>query len=120
MIQMSDILKMLDSWGCDIPQALQRCCGDTEFFLHWVSQFVRDPDFEKLDSAISAKNYEAAFEAAHGLKGSSGTLGLTPLYDAVCTVVEDLRHGPRETLDDDYKAMRQSYGHFTEIMKSGQ
>lgn len=114
---MSDVLKMLDSWGCDIPQALQRFCGDTDFYLHWVSQFVRDPDFEKLDSAISAKNYEAAFEAAHGLKGSSGTLGLTPLYEAVCTVVEDLRHGPRETLDDDYKAMRQSYVHFTEIMK---
>ena len=117
---MHDVLKMLDSWECDIPQALQRCCGDTDFYLHWVSQFVRDPDFEKLDSAIRAKNYEAAFEAAHGLKGSSGTLGLTPLYEAVCTVVEDLRHGPRETLDDDYKAMRQSYGHFTEIMKSGQ
>ena len=117
---MRDVLKMLDSWGCDIPQALQRCCGDTEFYLHWISQFVRDPDFEKLDSAIRANNYEAAFEAAHGLKGSSGTLGLTPLYDAVCTVVEDLRHGPRESLDDDYKAMRQSYGQFTEIMKAEQ
>ena len=117
---MRDVLKMLDSWGCDIPQALQRCCGDTEFYLHWISQFVRDPDFEKLDSAIRAKNYEAAFEAAHGLKGSSGTLGLTPLYESVCTVVEDLRYGPRETLDDSYKTMRQSYGHFREIMKSGQ
>ena len=117
---MSDVLKMLDSWGCDIPGALQRCCGDTVFYLHWISEFVRDPDFEQLDLAISSKDYAAAFEAAHGLKGSSGTLGLTPLYEAVCAVVEDLRHGPRETLDDDYKAMRIAYGHFREIMKSGE
>ena len=44
---MIDVLKMLDSWGCDIPGALQRCCGDMEFYLHWVSQFIKDPDFDR-------------------------------------------------------------------------
>ena len=117
---MSDVLKMLAAWGCDIPAALQRCCGDTDFYLHWVSEFVQDPDFEKLDLAISSKDYTTAFEAAHGLKGSSGTLGLTPLYEAVCTVVEDLRYEPGETLKDDYETMRLAYGRFTEIMKSAQ
>ena len=66
---MSDVLKMLTEWGCDIPAALQRCGGDTEFYLHWVSEFVRDPDFEKLNLAIRSKNYEAAFEAAHAQGG---------------------------------------------------
>lgn len=115
---MSDVLKMLTEWGCDIPAALQRCGGDTEFYLHWVSEFVRDPDFEKLNLAIRSKNYEAAFEAAHRLKGSSGTLGLTPLYEAVCAVVENLRYEPGETLEEDYETMRLTYGHFTEIMKA--
>ena len=71
-----------------------------------------------LNLAIRSKNYEAAFEAAHGLKGSSGTLGLTPLYEAVCAVVENLRYEPGETLEEDYETMRLTYGHFTEIMKA--
>ena len=35
----------------------------------------------------------SAFEAAHTLKGVTGNMGLTPLYDAVCTIVEPLRTG---------------------------
>ena len=116
-IYMSDVLNKLDAWGCDIPAALSRCLGDTDFYLTWVNAFVTDPDFEKLDFAIRSKDYTAAFEAAHRLKGSSGTLGLTPLFQAVCAVVEDLRNGPTETLNDDYHAMLLVYRHFTEIMR---
>lgn len=114
---MSDVLKTLDAWGCDVPGALDRCCGDTEFYLHWVNAFVTDPDFEKLDLAIGSGDYTGAFEAAHGLKGSAGTLGLTPLYQVICAVVEDLRHGPTETLNADYTAMRLVYDQFAKIMR---
>ena len=40
----------------------------------------------------------SAFEAAHTLKGVTGNMGLTPLYDAVCTIVEPLR--TREDRED--------------------
>ena len=45
---------------------------------------------------------DGAFQAAHTLKGVSGNLGLTPLYEAVCDIVEPLRHGEKRS---DYPAM---------------
>ena len=47
----------------------------------------------------------AAFEAAHTLKGVAGNLGLKPLYDAVCHIVEPLRRGEER---DDYAVMYQT------------
>ena len=40
----------------------------------------------------------AAFEAAHGLKGSIGNLALTPIFNPVCEIVELLR-GKKEMVD---------------------
>ena len=45
---------------------------------------------------------DGAFQAAHTLKGVSGNLGLTPLYEVVCDIVEPLRHGEKRS---DYPAM---------------
>ena len=50
------------------------------------------------DRAIDSGNLEAAFDAAHTLKGVVGNMGLTPLYKAVCDIVQPLR--AREERED--------------------
>ena len=65
----------------------------------------QDENMQKLGAALANRDYTAAFEAAHTLKGVVGNMGLTPLYEAVCVIVEPLRS--RECRDD-YAALYQS------------
>ncbi len=50
-----------------------------------------------LDVAVASNNLDAAFEAAHALKGVLGNLSLTPLYTPMVELTEHLR--ARETMD---------------------
>ncbi len=67
--------------------------------------------------SLEKKDYQEAFNAAHTLKGSAAALGLTPLYESVCKVVEDLR-GLRDldSLQEDYDEMRSAQQDFLKIM----
>lgn len=117
---MKTILSELDAWGCDLTGAINRCFGDTEFYLKWIKEFAVDSGFEKLDHELLQKNYTDAFRTAHGLKGDAGMLGLTPLLLAICSVVEDLRNEPAPELDEDYKKVLREYEHFVDILKNSE
>ena len=74
---------------------------------------------EELTKGIESCDYRRAFEAAHGLKGDTGNLSLTPLYEAVCLLVEDLRPAyagasVRAGLADDYARVLALFAEFTE------
>ena len=98
---MREIIKDLRDQGCDTDGALARFLGDTEMYLDFLFKFTK----------------EEAFNAAHTLKGSAAALGLTPLYESVCKVVEDLR-GLRDldSLQEDYDEMRSAQQDFLKIM----
>lgn len=114
---MNTILSELDAWGCDVTGALKRCFGDTEFYLRWVKEFSSDPGFEKLDRELQMKKYTDAFRTAHGLKGDSGMLGLTPLFLSICPLVEDLRNERLDSLDEDYGHIKCEYEKFVDILR---
>ena len=78
--------------------------------------FTEDKSFGNLEKALNEKDYKQAFEEAHTLKGVSANLSLTPLCEAICKVVEDLRHEKYLTLDDDYSVLKASYAKYLEIM----
>lgn len=72
---------------------------------------------------MKARDYTAAFEAAHTLKGVVGNMGLTPLYQAVCEIVEPLRkREQREDYGSFYQAIEtefQKAEHLRDRLKGG-
>ena len=86
----------LKAYGADTEQGLQRCMNNEAFYLRLVGMIPGDGNFGKLFAAVDSGNLEAAFEAAHALKGSAGNLALTPIYRPVCEITELLRE-KRET-----------------------
>ena len=116
---MADILDVLEDWGCDIEEGLTRLGGDEDFYETLLSGFVQENSMGMLTEAMEAGDYRRAFEAAHGLKGDAGNLSLTPLYEAVCLLVEDLRPAyagwsVRAGLADDYARVLALFAEFTE------
>lgn len=79
--------------GIDVDGALERFMGAEALLVRFLRKFPDDPNFPALEAAIAAGDCEAAFTAAHTLKGVCGNLSMTPLFDTVSRQTELLRAG---------------------------
>ncbi|MCR4770683.1 MAG: Hpt domain-containing protein [Oscillospiraceae bacterium] len=91
----------LRRFGAKTEEGLGRCLNDEGFYLDLVKMVLEEKGFEKLASSLERGDWQAAFEAAHSLKGSLGNLALTPIYAPTAELTERLRDG-REA---DYAAL---------------
>ncbi len=87
----------LRAYGADVDSGLGRCLNNEALYLRLVKKACGDEQFARLKEAVERGDLEKAFEAAHGLKGVSGNLSLTPIYRPVCEMTELLR--ARENVD---------------------
>lgn len=99
---MSELTARLAAYGVEIPEVLERFVGDEEMYADCLALFATDKAFPELGYAIDAGDYKTAFEKAHSLKGVSANLGLQPLFEAVCSIVEPLRREETEGLKSLY------------------
>ena len=91
--------------GVDMDSALARFAGDEALYEECFGMLLEDPAFSALDKALKAGNLSEAFDAAHALKGVTGNLGLTALYQAVCALMEPLRARDCSALEGRYQAL---------------
>lgn len=102
---MSEFINRLVAYGADMTATLERFVGDEALYERCFGMFMEDASFAELERALREKDYTAAFNAAHTLKGVAGNLGLTPLYEKICQIVESLRHQDYSHLDAEYQAI---------------
>ena len=81
-------IETLQSYGANTSEGLARCLNNEAFYLRLVGMALADDG-----SAVKSDDHQAAFEAAHGLKGVLGNLALTPLYERASQITELLRAG---------------------------
>lgn len=94
-------LDVLKSLGVDTDKGLAMCMGNEALYLKLVNSVPTEKRFDDLAKAIDEGNLDAAFDAAHALKGVLGNLSLTPLYDKTAEITELLRG----KADADYKGL---------------
>ncbi|WP_066452490.1 Hpt domain-containing protein [Anaerotruncus rubiinfantis] len=82
-----------EAYGADYGATMARFMGSETMYLRLLDMLFQDKNLQKLGDAVASGDLRGAFEAAHTLKGVAGNMGLTPLYDAVCAMVEPLRTG---------------------------
>ncbi len=102
---MSVLQDLFSAYGGDYDQTMKRFMGNETLYCTILPKLFQDGNLQKLGKALKADNLKSAFEAAHTLKGVSANLGLTPLYDAVCMIVEPLRNREQNI---DYMALYQT------------
>lgn len=101
---MGGFRQMFEVYGADYHSTMARFMGNEAMYIKFLDMLFKDDNLEKLGEALEKQDYEEAFSAAHTLKGVVGNMGLTPLFHAVCAVVEPLRAG---TASVDYGALYQ-------------
>ncbi len=81
----------LRAYGADVDAGLARCMGKEDLYLRLCGYVLADTNFEQLSNSLKANDLDAAFEAAHALKGMLGNLELTPMLAPVLEITELLR-----------------------------
>ncbi len=71
--------------------------GSEDMIRRFVMKFAGDPTFGNLARGFSEGDAEAAFRAAHTLKGVCSNLGFDRLFTTASELTEDLR--PRKFTD---------------------
>lgn len=97
---MSFFLEQFEKYGADVQGVMDRFLDDEELLMTCLDQFADGNEFEGLQEALNIKDYDKSFEIAHALKGVSGNLGLTPLFNSICVLVEALRAKEYEHIEE--------------------
>ncbi|MFQ8599448.1 MAG: Hpt domain-containing protein [Oscillospiraceae bacterium] len=89
---------LFEAYGADYQTTMNRFMGNETLYLKLLDMLFRDTNLQRLGAALDANDLSDAFAAAHTLKGVVGNMGLTPLYSAVCAIVEPLRKREQRTI----------------------
>lgn len=84
-------IEKLKGFGVNTDEGLSRCFGNEALYLRLSGTVPGEGNFQKLKDSIEKNDLDAAFEAAHALKGVLGNLSMTSLYDPVSDITELLR-----------------------------
>lgn len=84
-------VEKLKEFGADTEKGLARCANNEALYLRLVNITVRELLSDELGEALSAGDFDRAFEIAHKLKGAVTNLALTPIAVQLCELTERLR-----------------------------
>lgn len=104
-MDMDKIFQDLEEWGCDVEGAMERFLDDKELYMMCLQTVISDPAFEKLGAALEEKRVAEAFDYSHTLKGVLANLGLTPMFVLAESIVEPLRKGAADNLQEAYEKL---------------
>ncbi len=94
------MIEELKTYQINTDEALERFMGNAVLYEHMLKKLPESVKSSNVRDNIKSGNYDAAFEAAHTLKGITGNLSLTPLYNAYTEISQLLReNNPRKALD---------------------
>lgn len=111
------IIKYLTDCGIDYESGLSRCLGKEDFYEKVLKAFLEDELLLKAQKAYKEKNMTDLRLYVHEIKGSTGNLSITPIYNAASDLNNLLRDG-NYTEKDVKKAYKQFESTYEKVLKS--
>ncbi len=93
---MDGMLEELRGMGVDVDGALSRLGGNAALYMRLLAKLAATIGQYAIDPGFDASGLGEAREKAHTLKGTTGNLSLTPLYEAYGEITRLLREGDAE------------------------
>lgn len=85
------LIQELKSLGVNTDEALERMGGNSSFYERMLVIFRDMIKKSPIRMDFDCNDYSDVVEIAHALKGASGNLSLTPIYEAYSEMVRLLR-----------------------------
>ena len=90
----------------DVESALARVRGNKKLYKRMLGMLKQSEEFLKFDDGLAAGDLVKAADAAHGIKGMSGNLGVDKLFHISEQLMVSLRGGSvDEQLISEYRAI---------------
>ena len=77
----------------DTVSGLARIRGNEKIYARMLGLFQQSEEFDKFEAAMAAGDMNAAADVAHAIKGMSGNLSLTKVFDLSADLMNQLRGG---------------------------
>lgn len=98
----------LREYGANVDEGIARCANNEGLYLRLVPKLSSDEGFDSLAELILERNYDAAFEIAHRLKGAASNLSLTPIEEPVTRISDSLKMREERDYSRDLKDLREA------------
>lgn len=85
------MMEELSALGVDTGDAIERFMGNSDLYEKMLKKFPKAVEDSPVQTYAQSEDYETAASNAHALKGVTGNLSLTPLYDKYTKIVEMYR-----------------------------
>lgn len=111
--------KLIDElvvWGADVDAAIERFMGKKDMYIKFVDKFPESSPIDKLREYMKNRDYENAVIEAHTLKGVTGNLGFTPLFEDLKKIVDDMRAENYSNVDDLFGKISVNYDELCKII----
>lgn len=102
-------LDILKNYGMDIDATIARFGSNEPLMMRFLIGFPNDKTMQSLHDAMALGDREAIKVAAHSLKGLTGNLGLTPLFEASTQLMNTLRLSEDADPTELYQAVCREY-----------
>ena len=89
----------LEKIGVNTAEVLARFSGNEMLMKKFILKFPEDKSFPDTKAALAASDKKAVELSAHTLKGVSGNLGFTALYEASAALVNAVRAGEDDKIE---------------------
>ncbi|MDR1932645.1 MAG: Hpt domain-containing protein [Spirochaetales bacterium] len=77
----------------DAEIGLGRVRGNAVIYKKMLGMFLNSKEFDTFEEALAANDYSKAADVAHAIKGLTGNLALTPLFEESTKLMNQLRDG---------------------------
>ncbi|MCM1045144.1 MAG: hypothetical protein NC417_06515 [Candidatus Gastranaerophilales bacterium] len=90
------LFEELKELGVDVDGGLKRINGNESLYTRLLGSYVKAMKTNYVGVDFDASDCTEAIEKTHSIKGTSGNLSITPLYEAYTKIVDLLRTGKPE------------------------
>lgn len=81
----------LKALGVDVDGGLSRIGGNEALYKRLLNTFVKSVKGQGISPDFDTADYEDVKEKVHAVKGTSGNLSITPVFEAYSQIMELLR-----------------------------
>ena len=103
--------------GINVDSALRRFMDDEKIYCSFLYRFLSDNLMSQLSDAIADGDVRQAFEVAHTMKGVCANLSLDSINNILNPMVEVLRKGSLDGLNEEYEKLSSVYSEVNAVIK---
>ncbi|MDO5560402.1 MAG: Hpt domain-containing protein [Oscillospiraceae bacterium] len=111
--------EILISCGINLNEAFYRFVYNEQLYEEMLIHFFEtNTELTDLKKSIDSDDYSLAYHYAHSLKGITGNLSLTPVYELCCSLTEMMKNQNYTDISKVYNNLELTYNQIRNIIKS--